>query len=136
MQQKKFAPKRSLHRVENSASLLKQLPSPYLGTITVLFNRYAREGQFFKGAKIAKDVFLSKDGAILCGDTFYISPSKKHMAIMYSYPNRIPLPLKEIQRIKGVMQYIQFDSIYGFYAFQNIIGNARSLLEQSLQKYI
>jgi len=63
LQWKKFAPKKSLDSVENSAFLLKQLPPDYLGTITVLFNRCAIEGQFFEGAKVAKGIFLSKDGA-------------------------------------------------------------------------
>jgi hypothetical protein len=62
LQWNKFAPKKSLDSVENSAFLLKQLPSEYLGTITVLFNKCAIEGQFFEGAKIAKGIFLSKDG--------------------------------------------------------------------------
>ncbi len=39
LQWKKFAPKKSFDSVENSAFMLKQLPSQYLGTITVLFNR-------------------------------------------------------------------------------------------------
>jgi hypothetical protein len=54
LQWKRFAPKKSLDSVENSAFLLKQLPLQYLGTITILFNRCAAEGQFFEGAKIAK----------------------------------------------------------------------------------
>ena len=62
LQWKKFAPKKSLDSVENSAFLLKQIPTQYLGTITVLFNRCAADGKFFEGAKIAKGIFLSKDG--------------------------------------------------------------------------
>ncbi|CAF3609920.1 unnamed protein product [Rotaria sp. Silwood1] len=62
LQWKKFAPKKSLDSVENSAFLLKQIPSQYLGTITVLFNRCAACGKFFEGAKISKGIFLSKDG--------------------------------------------------------------------------
>ncbi len=56
--------------VENSAFLLKQLPSQYLGTIAVLFNRCATEGQLFEGTKVAKGVFLSKDGAYPTVDRF------------------------------------------------------------------
>ncbi|CAF3541531.1 unnamed protein product [Rotaria sp. Silwood1] len=62
LQWKKFAPKKSLDSVENSAFLLKQVPSQYLGTITVLFNRCAADGKCFEGAKISKGIFLSKDG--------------------------------------------------------------------------
>jgi hypothetical protein len=61
-QWKNFAPKKSLDSVENSTFLLKQLPSRYIGTFTILFNKCANDGQFFEGAKIAKSIFLSKDG--------------------------------------------------------------------------
>lgn len=55
---------------------------------------------------------------------------------MYSYPNRIPLPLHEIQRIKEKMLLLEFDTMHGFYDFQNIYQNAKSILETSLAKYI
>ncbi len=92
-------------------------------------------GGHFKGSSILHVPFLSGGGAILCGDTFYISPSKQYMAAMYSYPNRIPLPVKEIRRIKTQMMAIPFDTMFGFYDFQNICGNAKHILETSLERY-
>lgn len=92
-------------------------------------------GGHFPGSSILHIPFLSTKGTILCGDTFYISPSKKHASVMYSYPNRIPLPLKEVQRIKMQMLNIQFDTIHGFYDYQNIYFNAKQIIEQSLDKY-
>jgi glyoxylase-like metal-dependent hydrolase (beta-lactamase superfamily II) len=92
-------------------------------------------GGHFPGSSIIHIPFLSNEGTILCGDTFYISPSKKHAAVMYSYPNRIPLPLAEVQRIKKRMQNIKFDVLYGFYDYQNIYGNAKQIIEHSLNRY-
>ncbi len=97
--------------------------------------RIINVGGHFPGSSILHIPFLSQGGTVLCGDTFYISPSKKHMAIMYSYPNRIPLPLQEIQRIKKQMLSIQFDTMHGFYDYQNIYSNAKLILENSLSKY-
>lgn len=93
-------------------------------------------GGHFPGSSILHIPFLSKEGTILCGDTFYISPSKKHAAVMYSYPNRIPLPIQEVQRIKKQMLNIQFDTVHGFYDYQNIYGDAKQIIEHSLDKYI
>jgi glyoxylase-like metal-dependent hydrolase (beta-lactamase superfamily II) len=92
-------------------------------------------GGHFPGSSILHIPFLSKEGTILCGDTFYISPSKKHAAVMYSYPNRIPLPVAELQRIKNQMASVPFDTLYGFYDYQNIYGNAKHIIEDSLEKY-
>jgi hypothetical protein len=93
-------------------------------------------GGHFPGSAILHIPFLSKGGTILCGDTFYISPSKKHDAVMYSYPNRIPLPLHEIHRIKKQMEKISFDTLFGFYDYQNIYGKAKKIIELSLDKYV
>jgi hypothetical protein len=92
-------------------------------------------GGHFPGSAILHIPFLSKGETILCGDTFYISPSKKHAAVMYSYPNRIPLPLHEIHRIKKQMEKISFDTLFGFYDYQNIYGKAKKIIELSLDKY-
>ena len=92
-------------------------------------------GGHFPGSSILHVSFLSTSGTVLCGDTFYISPSKKHMAVMYSYPNRIPLPLYEVERIKKQMSSISFDTIYGFYDYQNIYTEAKLVMEKSFSKY-
>lgn len=92
-------------------------------------------GGHFPGSSILHVPFLSSQGTVLCGDTFYISPSKNHMAVMHSYPNRIPLPVHEVQRIKKQMLPLQFDAMHGFLDFQNIYSNAKEILVHSLEKY-
>lgn len=108
------------------------------GTEKLLWDdvRIINIGGHFPGSCILHIPFLSKNGVILCGDSFYISPSLKHMSVMYSYPNRIPLPLTEVHRIKKEMELLNFDTMYGFFDFQNIILNAREILIGSLEKYV
>ena len=66
-------------------------------------------GGHFAGSSILHVPFLSDEGAIICGDTLFLSPSKKHFSAAYSFPNRIPLPLAEMQRIKERFDSIPFD---------------------------
>jgi hypothetical protein len=98
--------------------------------------RIINVGGHFPGSCILQVPFLSAGGAVLCGDTFYIAPGKKHIAVMYSYPNRIPLPLQEVQRIKKRMHPISFDTMYGFYDYQNLEGNAKTIMENSFNRYV
>jgi glyoxylase-like metal-dependent hydrolase (beta-lactamase superfamily II) len=67
-------------------------------------------GGHFAGSSILHVPFLSREGAIICGDTLFLSPSKKHFSAVYSSPNRIPLQLAEIKRIKKRFDSIPFDS--------------------------
>lgn len=93
-------------------------------------------GGHFPGSSVLHVPSISVKGTIFCGDTFYISPSLKHMAPMYSYPNKIPLPIEEVRRIKECMRQIEFDSMLGFYDFQNVYGSAKKTLIDSLEKYV
>lgn len=93
-------------------------------------------GGHFDGSSVLLIPSMSKGGTMLCGDTMYLSPSKNHFAIMYSYPNRIPLPLSEIRRIKERLKNIEFDAIFGFYSFQNLTENAKVILDKSIARYL
>ena len=92
-------------------------------------------GGHFPGSSILHVPFLSDKGTVFCGDTFYISPNKKHISVMYSYPNFIPVKVSEIQRINGIMANVQFDSLIGAFDNQNINSNAKDLLHTSFGKY-
>ena len=92
-------------------------------------------GGHFPGSSILSVPFLSKGGTILCGDTFYISPNKKHISVMYSYPNFVPVKLSEIQRINRIMKDVQFDELIGAFDNQQINSNAKEVLNVSFDKY-
>jgi len=93
-------------------------------------------GGHFPGSSILHVPFLSRDGSVFCGDTLAIAPSKKHIAVMYSYPNRIPLPLQEVARIKKRLEAIAFDALYGFYSDQNLSENVKEILKVSMERYL
>ena len=80
-------------------------------------------------------LYYPQKETIFCGDTFYISPSLKHAAIMYSYPNRIPLPISAIETIKERVKTLSFSKMYGFYSHQNITAQAKEIVLKSLDRY-
>lgn len=92
-------------------------------------------GGHFPACSVILAPKLSKTAALFCGDTFSIAPSMQHIAVMYSYPNKIPLSVAEVARIKKLMEPVEFDEIYGFWSSQNITKNAKKLLMDSLNRY-
>ncbi len=90
-------------------------------------------GGHFAGSSIIQ---LSGSKTILCGDTFVLSPSKKHLAAMHSYPNKIPLPIAEIERIKTRMKPIEFDILHAWHDTQSLESDAKMVLENSLARYL
>jgi len=93
-------------------------------------------GGHFEGSSILHVPFLSRDGSILCGDTLFLSPNKKHFSIMRSYPNKIPLPLGEIRRIKNRMECIPMDTFYGYIKAQNLDVDVKQIFEESMTRYL
>ena len=52
-------------------------------------------------------------GALLSGDIVQVVPDRDWVSFMYSYPNLIPLPPREVERIRGVVETLAFDRVYG-----------------------
>jgi len=92
-------------------------------------------GGHFAGSSILHVPFLSKEGTIICGDTLFLSPSKKHFSVVHSSPNRMPLPLNEMKRVKKRFDSISFDSFYGYQRIQNLSENVKGILEMSISRY-
>ncbi|MEE8104665.1 MAG: MBL fold metallo-hydrolase [Planctomycetota bacterium] len=97
--------------------------------------RLINVGGHFPGSTVLLAPSLSPDGTLFCGDAMFLSASMKHFSIMYSYPNRIPLPVEEARQVGERIESLPFDSIYGFWGYQNLPGNAREVLRSSLARY-
>ena len=98
--------------------------------------RILQIGGHFPGSSILHVPFLSPEGSIFVGDTFSLGMNKKHLSILYSYPNRIPLPISEVKRIRDRMETVRFDSLYAMYNDQHLLGNAKTVLLSSLDRYV
>jgi len=97
--------------------------------------RLIRIGGHFAGSSILHVPALSKEGTIICGDTLFLSPSMKHFSVVYSSPNRMPLPLAEMRRVKSRFDSIPFDAFYGYHKIQNLEKDVKEILEQSMNRY-
>jgi glyoxylase-like metal-dependent hydrolase (beta-lactamase superfamily II) len=93
-------------------------------------------GGHFPGSCVLKVPFLSAQGTILCGDSLYISPSKRHIAVMYSYPNQILLSKSEFLDFYKRTSGLNFDAMYGAFKNQDLEGNAMQVFTSSMQRYI
>lgn len=92
-------------------------------------------GGHFAGSSILHVPFLSKEGTILCGDTLFLSPNKKHFSVFWSYPNRMPLPLNKMGCIKQRFDSIPFDAFYGYQKIQNLDVDVKEIFASSMQRY-
>ncbi|HJP63491.1 MAG TPA: hypothetical protein VJ844_08625 [Mucilaginibacter sp.] len=78
----------------------------------------------------------SPKGVLFVGDSLYVAPSKRHVAVMHSYPNQILLPKQEFLSVFDKTKDIEFDAMYGAFEGQTLTGNAREIFQASMQRYL
>jgi glyoxylase-like metal-dependent hydrolase (beta-lactamase superfamily II) len=75
-------------------------------------------------------------GAIFTADTIMVVPDQKHVSFMYSFPNLVPLPHREIERIVAAVEPFAFDRIYGGWPNRIIRSGAKEAIQRSTRRYI
>lgn len=93
-------------------------------------------GGHFPGSCVLHLPDQSGPTSLLTGDSIYVGRDRRAVTFMYSYPNHIPLPKKEIEQIRDRMANVQFDRIYGAFDGMIIAENGRAVFDASIQRYL
>ncbi len=74
-------------------------------------------------------------GVLLTSDIIRVVPDRRHVAFLYSYPNQIPLPAREVERIGAAVEPFAFDRIYGGWTGNVIRSGAKEAVRRSVSRY-
>src|SRR6266853_619187 len=74
-------------------------------------------------------------GALLAGDIIAPAGDRRWVSFMYSYPNYIPLPASEIDRIVAAVEPFDFDRIYGAWWDRIVASDAKAAVRRSAERY-
>lgn len=95
-----------------------------------------RAGGHFEGGTVLHwPAGADGSGALLSGDILQVAQDRKWVSFMYSYPNYIPLPAAEIDRIVAAVEPFAFGRIYGAWWDRNVASNAKNTVLRSAQRY-
>jgi hypothetical protein len=75
-------------------------------------------------------------GALLSGDTIFVTPGEERLTFVWSAPNRLPLPEKAVRAVVEAVRPYRFDRIYGGWWQPTLHAGAREVLETSAARYI
>jgi glyoxylase-like metal-dependent hydrolase (beta-lactamase superfamily II) len=73
--------------------------------------------------------------ALLTGDTIQVCPDRKSVSFMYSYPNLIPLPERDVRRIAEAVEPLEYDAMFGAFG-RYIRSGAREAMSRSVDRYL
>ncbi len=74
--------------------------------------------------------------ALLAGDSLHVVADRRHVTVMHSVPNYIPVGASTIVELRRRLSGIDFDDVYGFTWGLNIIGGARDAVDASFDRYL
>ncbi|HEX4690281.1 MAG TPA: hypothetical protein VH276_06290 [Solirubrobacteraceae bacterium] len=75
-------------------------------------------------------------GAVLAGDVIQVVADPDWASFMWSYPNYIPLPAREVRRIRGVVETLAFDRVYGAWWPAVMRDDAKAKVLRSAGRYL
>jgi hypothetical protein len=75
-------------------------------------------------------------GALLTGDTVQVIPDRGHVGFMWSYPNLIPLPAREVERVAAALAPLAFDRLHGGWWGRVIETDAHEIVQRSARRYV
>jgi hypothetical protein len=75
-------------------------------------------------------------GALLTGDVVQVVADRDWVSFMRSYPNLIPLPSREVARIRDALAELRFERLYGAFWHSVVAEDARAKALRSAERYI
>lgn len=75
-------------------------------------------------------------GALLTGDILMVVPDRSIVSFMYSYPNLLPLPATEVERVAASVDDLTFDRIYGGWWQRRILAGAKEAVRRGRDRYL
>ena len=65
-----------------------------------------------------------------------VTPDRRSVSFMYSYPNYIPLNAAAVRRIVAAVEPFAFDRIYGAFRYMTIAHGGMAVMHRSAARYL
>lgn len=92
-------------------------------------------GHFAGGTVLHWPAGAGSKGALLTADIIGVVPDRRYVSFLYSFPNRIPLPPREVERVGAAVEPFEFDRIYGGWEGNVIANDAKEVVRRSVLRY-
>src|SRR5262245_1032207 len=93
-------------------------------------------GHFPGGAMLHWAQGAGGRGVLLSSDIATVTPDRKFLSFMRSYPNLIPLSAREVEGIAAALAPFAFETIYGHFFDRIIAADAKEILARSVARYL
>lgn len=95
-----------------------------------------RCGGHFPGGTVLHWARDDRRGILCTGDILTVTPDRKFVSFMRSYPNLIPLDRAKVDAIAAALAPFDYDTIYGHNSDRVIATGARQAVAASVARYV
>ena len=92
-----------------------------------------RLGGHFAGGTVLHDAPRS---TLLSGDIVQVIPDRSFVGFMWSYPNLVPLPAREVERIAAALEPWLFERILGAWWGRLVPRDGSEVVRRSAERYV
>ncbi len=92
-----------------------------------------RLGGHFAGATVCH---WADGAALLSGDVVQVVQDRRFVSFMYSYPNLVPLPAREVRRMVAALEPYSFDRVYGAWWGRVVESDGKGAVRRSAERYL
>ena len=92
-----------------------------------------RLGGHFAGGTVLHDAPRS---TLLSGDIVQVIPDRSFVSFMWSYPNLVPLPAREVERIAAALEPWPFERILGAWWDRLVPSDGSEVVRRSAERYV
>ncbi|MGZ8783759.1 MAG: MBL fold metallo-hydrolase, partial [Gaiellaceae bacterium] len=92
-----------------------------------------RLGGHYPGGTVLHD---ARTSTLLSGDIVQVIPDLEFVGFMWSYPNLIPLPPAEVERIAAALEPWRFDRILGAWWDRLVPRDGNEVVRRSAERYV
>jgi hypothetical protein len=75
-------------------------------------------------------------GALLSGDIVQVVADRDWVSFMWSYPNLIPLPASEVEKVASHLAKLEFERLYGAWWHSVVGSDAKAKVARSAARYV
>ena len=75
-------------------------------------------------------------GALLSGDILQVVQDRRWVSFMYSYPNIVPLPAWDVERLVATIEPYGFDRLYGAFWPSVVASDGKAAARRSAERYV
>lgn len=93
-------------------------------------------GHFPGGTVLHWSDTQDRKGALLAGDIVQVTPGARRVSFMWSYPNLMPLPAEEVERVAARLAPLRYSRIYGAFKGQEVQEEGPAIVARSAAHYV